>query len=1564
MDAQQVQQLQQTITAMQQELLTLRAQQQQTEQQQSGVATLAASVAELAKALREKDDKTNTPKILFDTKALGRPEKFTNSEDEFRRWSRSVTNMVVSVFGRSFEEVLEWVIEQETDVGNGDVDLQFGHFTAMSPDGVEQATTETPGVEDIAEKGDQLWRLLQHLCTGESEGIVVNATGGYEAWRRLHRRFDPLSAGRKRNLLRAILNPVRVKGWENVRLAMDQLDDLIRRYEARENDSGHREKLSDDLKSTALELLVPTDLEQHLILNKKRLSTYDAMKQEIQQLVEVKTKGAVDQPGGKSAAALDEQTAEPAQEDELGAVELCVVDSVPIDMGTWLKFNYDTGAARTAIPESWENRAKPVSGPNLTFKTASGELINSKGFMGIIQEDGGHLGPRASPLGKKIQQLIERSSPDDMKGAIPLYQEGGVYNFYLEDVGSVDLESLVKHDNKMDPAKGWKAMNQQLQRSRNTKCWDTSSIVNGVDSKTQAIAATFVEAKGTDPYAIKFWQGFVKHLGYKRFIAKSDGEASIKAMKAKAIEGLKGIEAIAQESPEEDHQANGLAEVAVREVKRQVRVLKSSLEEKLGLTLKDDDPILAWLPRHGADLLSRYRKGEDGRTPEQRRSGKAWRRPALEFGERLYYREAGAKGANKSTLQMKMLEGRYIGHHGGTGSLLVITTEGVKRALGVRRLTLEERWQPQGGLHRLNAEGPLPLQGPKPRDAAVELPPAAAAGEPEAPGTPGAGRLAEERPSELEKKVSTDELARRSYYREDDHPPEHSELDPRSAEDVEDLVRDPPPKAVDPMDVQYRAQQVDVSELEVVNIAALCTEMAAVDVTGAWDLSQKQDVEELEKLIETEEPYLLTGGPPCEAFSRLQDINMPKVTPEVRRMRREKGERHLHACIRMYHKQIDAGRHFLHEHPWSADSWYDPEVKALSSREGVYLVKGPACKWEMQAEELQGLQGKGYVRKETGWLTNSAVLAERLAEPCGNETGGLWHRYVHLVGGIARGAAVYPPKLVKAVLQGLKEQMAQDGHLSSVDAYAAGPVPEEPSMPAGDWHQYWDDVNGGYLDPAGVEEARETGKQPIPLKWVDTQKGDAQNPNLRSRLVVKDIKARKSPEDQLDPAMLFSAMPPLEAVRLLASMLVTKGRSKPKHGRLLRLGSWDISRAHFYGSPKRNIYVKLPPEEGASDDECGLLCKSMYGTQDAPSIWQTHYTQILTEAGWKRGRSNGAVFFHPLLDARVLVHGDDFLCLGDDAAQEALDRTLRDAYELKRTRTIGIEVEGSKRISFLNRVIRLETIGGRHCAVVEADSRHAELLIEELGLKNGKGVETADVKKSVDQQLLEAKAAALPPDMVKKYRSLVMRAAYLSQDRADLGQTGANLKRLGRYLKQYPYAKLVYEAQKEPDKLRVQVDADHAGDAVTRRSTTGMIAFYGRHPIKHASNVQSTIALSTGESEYYALVKAGSTGLGIQSLLTDWGCELGVTLETDSNAAKGQGSRIGLGKARHVQTKYLWLQERVANDHLRIHKVPGECNTSDILTKSVGGPTLRKHLKVLGYRLTSTKDVGHKELLY
>ena len=67
---------------------------------------------------------------------------------------------------------------------------------------------------------------------------------------------------------------------------MEQLEELVRRYESRKSVSGVRELLSDDIKSASLEMLVPTDLEKHLIPNKNRLTTYDLMKQEIELVVE------------------------------------------------------------------------------------------------------------------------------------------------------------------------------------------------------------------------------------------------------------------------------------------------------------------------------------------------------------------------------------------------------------------------------------------------------------------------------------------------------------------------------------------------------------------------------------------------------------------------------------------------------------------------------------------------------------------------------------------------------------------------------------------------------------------------------------------------------------------------------------------------------------------------------------------------------------------------------------------------------------------------------------------------------------------------------------------------------------------------------------------------------------------------------------------------------------------------------------------------------------------------------------------------------------------------------
>ena len=78
--------------------------------------------------------------------------------------------------------------------------------------------------------------------------------------------------------------------------------------------------------------------------------------------------------------------------------------------------------------------------------------------------------------------------------------------------------------------------------------------------------------------------------------------------------------------------------------------------------------------------------------------------------------------------------------------------------------------------------------------------------------------------------------------------------------------------------------------------------------------------------------------------------------------------------------------------------------------------------------------------------------------------------------------------------------------------------------------------------------------------------------------------------------MLFSNVPPLEAAKVLCSMLATKRKSK--RGKPLQLALFDISRAHSYGKAQREIYVTLP-EGDDEEGKCALLLKTMYGTQDA-----------------------------------------------------------------------------------------------------------------------------------------------------------------------------------------------------------------------------------------------------------------------------------------------------------------------------------------------------------------------------
>ena len=110
----------------------------------------------------------------------------------------------------------------------------------------------------------------------------------------------------------------------------------------------------------------------------------------------------------------------------------------------------------------------------------------------------------------------------------------------------------------------------------------------------------------------------------------------------------------------------------------------------------------------------------------------------------------------------------------------------------------------------------------------------------------------------------------------------------------------------------------------------------------------------------------------------------------------------------------------------------------------------------------------------------------------------------------------------------------------------------------------------------------------------------------------------------------------------------------------------------------------------------------------------------------------------------------------------------------------------------------------------------------------------------------------------------------------------------------------------------------------------------GSHLLKTWSSTQSSIALSSGEAEFYRTVKAAGYGLAYQSLLADLGVTMPVTCFTDSSAAIGIASRQGLGKLRHLDVHTLWLQQAVRSKRIALRKVLGTENPADIFTKHQG----------------------------
>ena len=85
------------------------------------------------------------------------------------------------------------------------------------------------------------------------------------------------------------------------------------------------------------------------------------------------------------------------------------------------------------------------------------------------------------------------------------------------------------------------------------------------------------------------------------------------------------------------------------------------------------------------------------------------------------------------------------------------------------------------------------------------------------------------------------------------------------------------------------------------------------------------------------------------------------------------------------------------------------------------------------------------------------------------------------------------------------------------------------------------------------------------------------------------------------------------------------------------------------------------------------------------------------------------------------------------------------------------------------------------------------------------------------------------------------------------------------------------------------------------------------------------------------------------SLLKDLGCEMKPVLAIDANATENIFHRQGIGRLKHIDVTYLWMQDEVRSKRLRVRRVNSEENVADLGTKPLSKAVTAKHCFTLSY---------------
>ncbi|XRB14799.1 retrovirus-related Pol polyprotein [Pseudoscourfieldia marina] len=383
-------------------------------------------------------------------------------------------------------------------------------------------------------------------------------------------------------------------------------------------------------------------------------------------------------------------------------------------------------------------------------------------------------------------------------------------------------------------------------------------------------------------------------------------------------------------------------------------------------------------------------------------------------------------------------------------------------------------------------------------------------------------------------------------------------------------------------------------------------------------------------------------------------------------------------------------------------------------------------------------------------------------------------------------------------------------------------------------------------------------------------------------------------------------------------------------------GQIDVETAYLYALVQELIYMRPPKGTNYGPNKICRLLKSLYGLKQAGRNWYLDLKDYLVELGFKPGEVDIGMYSAAVgteNEIWILVYVDDIIFASkNEQTKDIFAGHLRKKYRITEpaqlTWALGMKVSFAADGIILTQDLYVSKILERFGFTSAAKSATTPLA-------HGTTLTRADEEDAEARHLAQQFVGAI------LYAAVISRPDLSSTVRAMshvMSKPPSNFeackKHVLRYLSGTINRGIKYNTNSNvPLKLIGYCDASWGDNHENRRSTSGYIFFLNGGPISWASYLQTTVALSTVESEVMALTEAIKEAIYIRRLLESLGAaqEGPTIIYTDSTGAEALVDHpTSHRRTKHIEIRREFIKFHIGHETVKIERV----STKDQLATS------------------------------